>query len=190
MDTYQSGSRKVPPSAVPPLRLFQKIILRELYFVTIFGSAGNQQFCVCGASWQAMGPVHAPHFPRLKLEEPLHLCIVFAFNSRFMHLFQTLLTPVSAAPSLPASQFTVCTSPFTRLRLKFYCHRNHYQIDSLGFFHGDVAVKHYRINCRGIFIRQFIAGFCSRNFGLSVIGSVNGKVFSVMGPFPRIVLEL
>ena len=33
-----------------------------------------------------------------------------------MRLFQPLLTPVSTAPSLPASQFTVCTSRFTRLR--------------------------------------------------------------------------
>ena len=31
--------------------------------------------------------------------------------------FRLLLTPVSAAPSLPASQFTVCTSRFTRLRI-------------------------------------------------------------------------
>ena len=31
--------------------------------------------------------------------------------------FRPLLTPVSAAPSLPVSQFTVCTSRFTRLWL-------------------------------------------------------------------------
>ena len=30
--------------------------------------------------------------------------------------FRPHLTPVSATPSLPASQFTVCTSRFTRLR--------------------------------------------------------------------------
>ena len=34
-----------------------------------------------------------------------------------MRLFRPLLTPVSAAPSLPASQSTVCTSRFARLRL-------------------------------------------------------------------------
>ena len=38
------------------------------------------------------------------------------------------------------------------------------------------------LNCWGISIRQFIAGFCSWNFGPSVMGSVSGKVFSVMGP--------
>ena len=34
-------------------------------------------------------------------------------------LFRPLLTPVSATPSLPASQFTVCTSQFTRPRFMF-----------------------------------------------------------------------
>ena len=33
--------------------------------------------------------------------------------------FRTLLTPVSTALSLPASQFTVCTSQFTRSRAYF-----------------------------------------------------------------------
>ena len=41
------------------------------------------------------------------------LCAVFASNSQWMRLFQaTLNTCVSTAPSLPASQFTVCTSRF------------------------------------------------------------------------------
>ena len=64
----------------------------------------------------------------------------------------------------------------------YYCHKNHYQINSLGIFPGNVPVKNYRINCWGIFIRLFIAGFCSWNFGPSVMGSVNGEVFAVMGP--------
>ena len=29
----------------------------------------------------------------------------------------------------------------------YYCHRNHYQINSLGIFPGNVPVKNYRINC-------------------------------------------
>ena len=41
--------------------------------------------------------------------------MLFALNYPFMRLFQPLLTPVSTAPSLPTSQFTVCTSRSTAL---------------------------------------------------------------------------
>ena len=41
--------------------------------------------------------------------------------------------------------------------------------------------KNYRINYWGIFIGNSLQDF-AWNFGPSVIGSVNGKVFSVMGP--------
>ena len=44
------------------------------------------------------------------------LCAISASNSRFMRLLRPHLTPVSAAPFWPASQFTVCTSRFTQLR--------------------------------------------------------------------------
>ena len=35
----------------------------------------------------------------------------------------------------------------------YYCHQNHYQINSLGILPGSVPVKNYRINCWGISIR-------------------------------------
>ena len=45
-------------------------------------------------------------------------CACFASNSRFMHLCQAALDtpPPPTAPSPAPSQFTVCTSPFVRLR--------------------------------------------------------------------------
>ena len=44
------------------------------------------------------------------------LCAFFASNSRFMRLFQATLDTCLDSPFLPASQFTVCTSRFTRPR--------------------------------------------------------------------------
>ena len=39
------------------------------------------------------------------------------------------------------------------LEKDYYCHQNHYQINSLGILPGNVPVKNYRINCWGVFIR-------------------------------------
>ena len=54
--------------------------------------------------------------------------------------FRPLLTPVSTAPSLPASQFTVCTSRHTRPRILFWNYRcilNCYPISSKTILWGD-----------------------------------------------------
>ena len=44
------------------------------------------------------------------------LCALFASNSRWA-FFRLVLTPLATAPSPPPSQFTVCTSRFTRSRI-------------------------------------------------------------------------
>ena len=46
------------------------------------------------------------------------LCAIFAIHGVWA-FFRPLSTPVLAAPSWPAFQFTVCTSRFTRLRTKW-----------------------------------------------------------------------
>ena len=48
------------------------------------------------------------------------LCAIFASNLRFMRLFQAPLDTCLDSPFLPASQFTLCTSQFTRPRRTFF----------------------------------------------------------------------
>ena len=56
------------------------------------------------------------------------------------------------------------------------------KLTSLGIFLGNGPVKKYRTNIGGLFMWQFVAGFCSRNFGPSVLGLLSGRAFSGMGP--------
>ena len=52
------------------------------------------------------------------------------------------------------------TTPYPpRQYVIYYCHRNYYQINSLGIFSGNVPVKNYRINCWGISIRNSLQDF-------------------------------
>ena len=44
----------------------------------------------------------------------------------------------------------------------YCCHRNHYQINFLGIFPGNVPVKNYQINCWGIFIGSSVQDFVHR----------------------------
>ena len=65
---------------------------------------------------------------------------------------------VIVAMILDGSMFT--STIITEIITKFICWE---------FSPGYVPVKNYRINYLGIFIQQFMAGSCSRNFGPSVI---------------------
>ena len=66
--------------------------------------------------------------PTQSRDNPANLFMFMCFFfPRFLPLIhglcafsRPLLTPVSTAPSLPASQFTVCTSRFARPRTKFF----------------------------------------------------------------------
>ena len=64
--------------------------------------------------WKCL--IHGLHFTVKPLSPSLiHcLCALFASNSRLCAFFRPLSTPVSRA-SWPTSQFTVCTSRYTRL---------------------------------------------------------------------------
>ena len=67
----------------------------------------------------------ALHGKRPSLIHGLHA--FFASNSRGLCAFiRPLLTPVTTAPFLPASQFTVCTSRFTRPRVFRFVYHSHF----------------------------------------------------------------